>query len=147
MLMTELFPLRIATGKRFCNREKEKSLLKECILQKRPTVLISPRRYGKSSLAHKVVDELKYPFCSIDLLTAYDDNSICISIIKGVSELISLVMPINMKTIKLIEKCFQGVRAMIRYKVIELEFTSPIEKVDTTRQVLETLKGLENLAA
>ncbi|TAK78495.1 MAG: ATP-binding protein [Gammaproteobacteria bacterium] len=145
--MTELFPLRVVTGKRFCNREKEKRFLRSCIEQKRPVVLISPRRYGKTSLANKVVEELRYPFCSIDFLTAYDDYSICLNIIKGVSELVSQIMPINMKTIKLIEKCFHGVKAVMRYKVIELEYAAPIEKADPTLQVLETLKGLENLAA
>ena len=52
----ELFPLRVAVD-RFCNRVEERQTLKRNIAEKRPTVLISPRRYGKSSLAHKVVHE------------------------------------------------------------------------------------------
>ena len=142
----ELFPLRVVTGKRFCNRQKEKKLLKEFIKQKRPAVLISPRRYGKSSLAHESVEELKYPFCMIDFLTAYNDDSLCTSIIQGVSELISEIMPINMKTISILEKYFHGLTAAIRYKFITLEFTSPVEKLDPVRQVLEMLRGLEKLA-
>jgi len=142
----ELFPLRVVTGKRFCNRQKEKKLLKEFIKQKRPAVLISPRRYGKSSLAHESVEELKYPFCMIDFLTAYNDDSLCTSIIQGVSELISKIMPINMKTISILEKYFHGLTAAIRYKFITLEFTSPVEKLDPVRQVLEMLRGLEKLA-
>lgn len=145
-MIKELFPLRIASGKRFCNRHQERDRLKKSIQQKSPVVLISPRRYGKTSLSNKVVEELKYPFCSIDLLTAYDDNSICYTIIKGVSELISQIMPINMKTVKLVESCFHGVKAVLRYKELELEFTSSIEKTDPVRQVLEALKGLDKLA-
>jgi AAA+ ATPase superfamily predicted ATPase len=147
MSTIELFPLRIAIGERFCNRVEEKFFLKQCIEQQKPTVLISPRRYGKTSLAYKVVDELQYPFCTIDFLTAYDDHSICMSIIKGVSELVSKIMPINMKTVKFIEKCFHGVKVAIASKRIELEFTMPIERLDPVLQVLETLKGLEELAA
>ena len=142
----ELFPLRVASGKRFCNREKERKLLKELFKQKRPTVLISPRRYGKTSLAYKATEEIKYPFCVIDFLTAYNDDSICSCIISGVSELMSKIMPINMKTVKLLEKCFHGVRISILSKFIEFEFTSSIEKTDPVRQVLEVLKGLEILA-
>jgi hypothetical protein len=145
--MADLFPLKIMTGKRFCNRTEEKHFLKNCIEQKRPVVLISPRRYGKTSLTTKVVEELHYPFCSIDFLTAYDDISICLSINKGIAELIAKIMPINMKTVKLIEQCFRGIRAAIRYKALELEYSAPMEKSDPVRQVLETLKGLENLAA
>src|SRR3990167_346265 len=85
-MQNELFPLKVMTGSRFCNREKEKSFLKLCIEQKNPVVLISTRRYGKTRLASKIVDELEYPFCSIDFLTAYDDASICQCIIGSISE-------------------------------------------------------------
>lgn len=144
--MSELFPLRVVTGKRFCNRESEKIFLKQCISQKSPVVLISPRRYGKTSLANKVVEELGYPFCSIDFLTAYDDDSICLHIIQGISELVSHIMPANLKALQLIEKCFYGVKVAIRYKNIELEYASPINIMDPTRQVLDALKGLDILA-
>lgn len=146
MKTNELFPLRVASGKRFCNREKERKLLKEFFKQRRPVVLISPRRYGKTSLAYKVTEEMKYPFCVIDFLTVYNDESICASIVSGVSELMSKIMPANMKTVKLLEKCFHGVKVSILSKLITLEFTTAIEKIDPVRQVLEVLKGLEILA-
>lgn len=146
MSTNELFPLRVASGNRFCNRESERKLLKDLFKQKRPTALISPRRYGKTSLAYKVTAEIKYPFCVIDFLTAYNDESICACIINSISELISSIMPLNMKTINLLEKCFHGVKVSILSKLITLEFTSPIEKTDPIKQVLETLKGLEILA-
>lgn len=142
----ELFPLRIASGKRFCNREKERKLLKELIKQRRPTALISPRRYGKTSLAYKVTAELKYPFCMIDFLTAYNDESICKCIIDGVAELVAKIIPLNLKTTKLLGKCFRGVKVSILSKLIELEFTSIPEKTDPIKQVLEVLRGLETLA-
>lgn len=142
----ELFPLRVASGNRFCNRDKERKLLKDLFKQKRPTVLISPRRYGKTSLAYKVTEEIKYPFCVIDFLTAYNDESICGCIINCVSALISKIMPLNIKTTKLLEKCFHGVKVTILSKLVTLEFTSPLEKIDPVKQVLETLKGLDALA-
>lgn len=142
----ELFPLRIVDGKRFCGRETERKVLKDLIKQKRPSVLISPRRYGKTSLVYKTVEELKYPFVVIDFLTSYDDVSLCNNIIRSVSELIATIMPVNMKTAKFLEKCFHGVRISIAAKLFAIEFTSQIEKQDPIRQVLEVLKGLEKLA-
>lgn len=142
----ELFPLRIASGKRFCDREQERKLLKELIKQKRPTGLISPRRYGKTSLVYQVTEELKYPFCVIDFLTAYDDYSICQSIIDSVSELLAKIMPPNLKTAKFLEKCFRGVKVSILAQLIELEFTAAPEKIDPVKQVLGVLRGLETLA-
>lgn len=142
----ELFPLRIVVGERFCGREQEKNLLKNLIIQKRPTVLISPRRYGKTSLVYKTIDELKYPYAVIDFLTSYDDASLCNSIVQAVSELIAKIMPVNMKAAKFIEKCIHGVKVAIGFKLFEIEFVSPAEKQDPIRQVLEVLKGLEKLA-
>ena len=146
-MSTELFPLRIAAGKRFCNRKQERKLLAEYIKQARPTVLISPRRYGKTSLAYKVAKELQYPLCVIDLLTAYNDESICMAIIRAVSQLVSELMPINMKTVKLLEKCFSGVKVAMSSKLISLEFTAPLAKTEVVGEMLEVLQGLDKLAA
>ena len=146
MVNYELFPLRIASGKRFCNREKERKLLKGLIAQKRPTVLISPRRYGKTSLVYKVTEELKCPFCAIDFLTAYSDESICKCITSGIADLMTKIMPANLKTVEFLEKCFRDVKVSILSKLIEFEFAAVPEKTDPVKQVLEVLKGLEILA-
>ena len=147
MTNNELFPLRVASGQRFCNRKKERKLLKELLAQKRPTTLISPRRYGKTSLAYKVTEEMKYPFCVIDFLTVYNDQSICSCIISGISELVSKIMPANMKPLKLLENCFRGVKVSILSKLLELEFVFPIEKIDPCSASIEALKGLDMLVS
>jgi len=53
------FKLTIATGDLFCGREKETDYLVKNMLSGMHTVVYGPRRYGKSSLAHVVVDRLK----------------------------------------------------------------------------------------
>lgn len=50
MLIASHFPSGIATGLAFCNREKERALLKNQLSQNAHVALISPRRYGKIAL-------------------------------------------------------------------------------------------------
>lgn len=142
----ELFPLRVAT-ERFCNRIEERALLKRTITEKRPTVLISPRRYGKSSLALKVIEELALPFVEIDLLTAYDDDTICRRIIDGVAKVLSQILPLNLKTLQAIEKVIKGAKVSLNYHGIELGFASQHVRADLIQQMMDALEGLEAIAS
>jgi len=50
----DIFPLTIAEGYAFCNRTTQQKELYEHMDKSRAVVLLAPRRYGKSSLIHKV---------------------------------------------------------------------------------------------
>ncbi len=71
--MTKAFDFgKIADGFYFTNREKETAWLKRQIESGINSMLISPRRWGKSSLVNQVADQLKkenshFVFCFIDL--------------------------------------------------------------------------------
>lgn len=64
------FPITVTTGKAFCNRVTERRLLKEYINHGRHTVLLAPRRYGKTSLINQVLLETKLPHAIIELTMA-----------------------------------------------------------------------------
>lgn len=51
------FPSGIAEGRAFCNRLKERQRLKINIQDIRHTVLMAPRRYGKTSLIRQVINQ------------------------------------------------------------------------------------------
>lgn len=53
------FKLTVVTGDLFCDREKETDYLVKNMLSGMHTVVYGPRRCGKSSLAHVVMDQLK----------------------------------------------------------------------------------------
>ena len=70
-----LFPLGVALGESFCNRTKERKVLAANIKNGRHTLLISPRRYGKTSLALQALQETNSAHTVIDfLLAANEDN-------------------------------------------------------------------------
>lgn len=56
--MNNPFKLAIAHGPNFCNRTAEKKLLCHNMRSGIHTVVYAPRRYGKSSLAAVVGDQL-----------------------------------------------------------------------------------------
>jgi len=57
----DFFPQGIASGTAFLARESESNALKGNIKLTHHTLLIAPRRYGKTSLARQVLNELKLP--------------------------------------------------------------------------------------
>ena len=67
--MQNPFTDKIATGGQFCDREQERAELASLMRGGHSAVLLSPRRYGKSSLALETLATLR----SKDFLTAYVD--------------------------------------------------------------------------
>lgn len=70
---------KIATGKTFINRVNERKRVSENFLSGTNTMLISPRRWGKTSLIRKAADECSknYPnirFCFIDLFAIKSEH-------------------------------------------------------------------------
>lgn len=54
-----LFPLGVATGNAFCNRQKERQFLAQSIKKGRHTLIVAQRRYGKTSLVAQVVEDIR----------------------------------------------------------------------------------------
>jgi AAA+ ATPase superfamily predicted ATPase len=82
------FPKGIAKGSAFFNRTEELKRLNNNLKHGTHTVLIGPRRYGKSSLAKHAIAQLDYQSCEIDLFVATADIDVANKIIAGVSTII-----------------------------------------------------------
>lgn len=95
MVMTsrKYFPEGVATGEAFINREGERRSLIKRIATTQHTVLMAPRRYGKTSLVMKIAEEMQIPHCSIDLLAAYDVEYVRDQIVSKVSRLVFELLP------------------------------------------------------
>ena len=88
-----LFPAGIASGEVFCNRVKERDALLKSILHHEHTLVISPRRYGKTSLILQVLQENKIPCAALDLLPAMNKSYVNQLILKGVSDILNQILP------------------------------------------------------
>ena len=67
---------KIVLGDNFCNREKEIAQLCHIARSKQHMVIISPRRYGKTSLVIHALESNRVPFLYIDCTVAEDERSL-----------------------------------------------------------------------
>lgn len=146
LINEDIFPSKLALGEQFCNRHEERALLKNNIAKCRPTVLVSPRRYGKSSLVHQVVTELNLPSASVDLFLAHNDLAITKRILQGVSEVVSMIMPPSEKLLTKIQALFKAFRVSLTAKYFNIEATYTGVTFDAVDQVFNALNALAKLA-
>ena len=144
--MQDYFPSKLAQGSQFCNRLKEKELLNTNINQGRHTVLIAPRRYGKSSLVYKLVDELSLPVASIDLFLAHDDNAITKRILVGIGQCVSKIMPLNHKVLNKLQGIFSKFRVSLAAGGFHIDASIETTGFDPVDQIFNAFKDLAELA-
>lgn len=141
----ELFPLGIAEGAAFCNRVEERKELRQHIKTRQHTVLLAPRRYGKTSLLIKVVEETKIPYCIIDFLMAGSHEDVSDHILERIGYLVAEILPKLKKSKKNIFDLFRRFRPEIT--LTALGQTLKLHAPDTPRKsIVEVLVGLDNLA-
>ena len=144
--LLDQFPLTIASGEAFCNRLDETARLKHCIEQRRPILLISPRRYGKTSLALHAIHQTKLPYAHIDFFSAVDEQDIERAILNGIGKLIGSMESLPKKALALASEVFEGsrIRAVLSKIGVSIEVENRRESPTTT--ILDVLERLEKLA-
>ena len=144
--IADCFPITVASGEAFCNRRAEITLLQSHIELKRPTLIVSPRRYGKTSLALKTIQQTALPYAYIDLFSSVDEQDIEKSILKGISTLIQKMESIPKRALALASSIFEGSNFRVT-----LGGTGVAVEIDKRRDkpayhILTILERLENLA-
>ena len=87
--MTNPFVTKVATGDAFCNRKKEILELARAALGHQNIVFYAPRRYGKTSLVTRVLDQLhdkKMLVAYIDVSSVTNEEDLCRIMAKGIYE-------------------------------------------------------------
>ena len=103
----QLFPATIAIGDAFCNRSKERQLLKQYINHGNHVVIMAPRRYGKTSLINQVLLEIKKPYCIVELTMATSIHDLERIMLKQVGDLLYSLLPRTIKAKQDILKLFK----------------------------------------
>ncbi|OGO94563.1 MAG: hypothetical protein A3F10_04010 [Coxiella sp. RIFCSPHIGHO2_12_FULL_42_15] len=142
----DIFPLSVAMGKAFCNRQSETENLKTFILHRRPVLLVSPRRYGKTSLALHAIQQTDFPYAQIDLFSAVDELDIERAILKGVGKLIFRMESIPKRALALASDIFEGSQIRAVLNKIELSIDINRRKEKPAYHVLDLLERLERLS-
>ncbi len=149
MMMSDLdyFPLKLAKGEHFCNREAERLALHRNIDLVRHTVLVSPRRYGKSSLVYKTAAEIVLPFEAIDLFLAHDDKAVTKRILTGIAAILSQLLTPTTKAIASLSQFFSSFKVGVNASGFHLEISHERGVVEPVDQIFDALRALAAYAA
>lgn len=140
------FPTYLALGDAFCNRKEELKRILYDLNGNTPILLISPRRYGKTSLALKAFDEIKWPYAHVDLYKALSEEDIVKYILNGIGQLLGKIESTPKKLMLLAGEFFSSlqIKVVIEKAGIHLEFNQKNQKA--TDIILKSLEKLHELA-
>jgi len=143
-----LFPSTIAMGDAFCNRDKERQLLKQYIKHQRHVVLMAPRRYGKTSLINQVLIEQKSLYGIMELTMATSIEDVERIILKYVGQLLHSLLPKTIKAKQSLLKLFKWLNPEIVLTVAgqKLIFHPDQTTLSPTENISEMLIKLDSAA-
>ena len=140
------FTTKTAVGSTFCNREKEREQLKLNIQKGEHTVVVAPRRFGKTSLVYQSLEELGVECTKIDLFCTVYATTVAEKITKGVSGLVKQLMPFSTKAMEFIESCFKQTNIVLKAGEFELQVNFSKIQANPIEQIVDVLTGLEKIA-
>lgn len=145
--MQNWFPLGLASGEAFCNRIDERKHLKHNILHGIHTLIASPRRYGKTSLAQQIIQDINLSSALMEFTLASDlvttQNIISIAIGKLVLDL----APNHKKAFVLANKFFSKLNPKL---IIDTHMGATIELTPEFQSphlgIMDLLQNVDNAA-
>jgi len=144
-MIEKYFPQGVATGASFCNRVNERKTLKRSITLNEHTVLVAPRRHGKTSLITQVLKDVDHPSTSMDFFFVLTHVEACKQITEGVTKLINDILP---KSKAACNKLIDTVKALNPKLTLSL-FGQKLEistKQTTEKTISELLLALDHFA-
>lgn len=140
------FPLGIAKGAAFCNRVIERKHLIGNLKKGQHTIVISPRRYGKSSLVLFSLGESKLIYERVDLFVAVDAKTIEEQILKGVKNLLNKINSVPEQIVGVIKNYIKNLKSkwIVGTDGVNIELI-PVNESDSVSVITESLQMLENV--
>ena len=140
------FPRGIAKGNAFCNREDERNRLIANIKSRQHTLIMSPRRYGKTSLVKYAIDESNILFGEADLFVAVDAKRVEQQILTGVKNIIGQVSASVEQVLEIIRQYFKKTSAKwtVGTQGVNIALV-PESNNDPATTIMEALQALEDL--
>ena len=140
------FPLGIAKGDAFCNRVLERKQLIGNIKKGQHTMVISPRRYGKSSLILYSLDESQFLHERVDLFVAVSAKTIEEQILNGVKNLLNKINSVPEQVVGVIKNTIKNLKSkwIVGTDGFKIELI-PSQESDSISIITESLQMLENV--
>ncbi len=140
------FPTYLAIDEAFCNRKEELSRMIYNLKGNAPVLLISPRRFGKTSLALQAFKQIKWPYAHVDLYKALSQEDIEKYILNGVGNLLGQLESTPKKLLHLAGDFFASlqIKVVLEKAGVKLEFNQ--NKISATDTILKSLEKLHEIA-
>lgn len=116
-----LFPSRIAKGGNFCNRVDEKKRIRNNINNIQHTLIVSPRRYGKTSLALQSIHEARVVHAYIQFFNAFRDEIVLKRFVDGLNQLLAEILPKSKKALLKFSELMSHATASFSVKGFSIE--------------------------
>ena len=140
------FPMSLATGKAFCNRKEELSRINYNLEGKIPTLLVSPRRYGKTSLALRALEKIKWPSAHVDLYKALSEDDIARFVLNGVGSILGQIEGTPKKLMKIAAEFFAGFQLKFSLEKVGLSVEFSRKEKRSVDLILAALERLDAYA-
>lgn len=144
--MATPFPTGLALGETFINRTKERKYLSQRVSNTQHTVLMAPRRYGKTSLVVKVSEEMALPYRMVDLFPTASEEEVRNLIADKVGELIFELSNNVEKTKKIIFKVFKAMNPEVVLGALGLKLQITFTK-NPADDITKLLLNLDEVAS
>lgn len=139
------FPSGIAKGEAFCNRTGERKKLRQYIDAASHTVLMAPRRYGKSSLITQTMLDGEYNYVWVDFLSVASSQDV-IDKIRDASKALLLQISPELKKLKIqATDKFKAMSPELNLSAVGQSLTLQLSPEKNT-PIDEVLKGLDEYA-
>lgn len=147
MLREKIFNRGIASGEAFCNRVAETQQLVRNIDNLTHTLLISPRRYGKTSLALHAMECTPLPYVYIDLFLKYKTDEVLDEFYQGVGQLMGKFIKPSEKAVRKIESLIKHVSVSLKLGKFGFELALAPKTADSKKNLKTLLVSLDELLA
>jgi len=142
----DYFPQALASGAAFCNRIEEQKRLRNNLIESRPTLLVSPRRYGKTSLALYTINKSKLHYAQFDFLSAVSIEDVEQIILNGIGKLINSIEKGVKGALKLATDLFAGLSIKLSSDALGLSVEINRKPEKSATSILSILERAEKLA-
>lgn len=139
------FPTVLALGGAFCNRVTETKRLVSNINNQEPTLIMSARRYGKTSLALNVLNTMKFPYAHIDLYKELSEKGIEQAILNGIGRLIGKLESRPLQMLKIASDFFMDMEIKVSVEKIGLSLDFTHNKKSAAENICLALEKLQSL--
>jgi hypothetical protein len=143
-IQNDFFPQGIAMGSNFCNRINEREQIQNNIESIRQTLIISPRRYGKTSIVLYVLSGNKLPFAHIDLFADLNEIEIQNSILGAIGDLLYSIEKGAKKALTLVTHFFADFNVNFTFSGERMHVEFSKSKKSPAKIILDALKKLDN---